>query len=187
MEKKEGGKGAPPEFLSTHPGYETRVQQLRSFLPEALTYYQPREQHIEALPLPESLDTATARAERELLKRVAAINRFIEEQNGERAVVEALAYELRMNPQIVVHERQQYQIGYGQYAALRGLAHLSGQSIERIADDYRRGRSWSEMAVSRGNRITDLTRWFSDLIQTTGSVGRQLKSQPLRPNTRVRP
>jgi predicted Zn-dependent protease len=39
MEKKEGGKGAPPEFLSTHPGYETRVQQIRNFMPEALSYY----------------------------------------------------------------------------------------------------------------------------------------------------
>ena len=35
-EKKDGGKETPPEFLSTRPGYETRVQQLRDFLREAL-------------------------------------------------------------------------------------------------------------------------------------------------------
>jgi predicted Zn-dependent protease len=33
-------KGArPPEFLSTHPANETRIQNLRDLLPEAMTYY----------------------------------------------------------------------------------------------------------------------------------------------------
>jgi predicted Zn-dependent protease len=35
-------KGAPPEFLSTHPGHGTRIQQLQSWMPEALALYQPR-------------------------------------------------------------------------------------------------------------------------------------------------
>jgi predicted Zn-dependent protease len=30
---------APPEFLSTHPADETRIQNLRDLLPEAMTYY----------------------------------------------------------------------------------------------------------------------------------------------------
>ena len=30
---------APPEFLSTHPSHDTRIQDLNSWLPEALTYY----------------------------------------------------------------------------------------------------------------------------------------------------
>jgi len=28
-----------PEFLSTHPGDETRIKNLRNFLPEAMKYY----------------------------------------------------------------------------------------------------------------------------------------------------
>lgn len=31
----------PPEFLSTHPNEETRIQRLRSFMPTALKYYKP--------------------------------------------------------------------------------------------------------------------------------------------------
>lgn len=31
----------PPEFLSTHPSDETRIQKIREELPEALTYYKP--------------------------------------------------------------------------------------------------------------------------------------------------
>lgn len=186
MEKKEGGKGAPPEFLSTHPGYETRVQQLRSFLPEALSYYQPVNGRVEVLPLAESLDTAAAKSERELLKRVAAVNRFVEEQNGERVLVQALARELRINPQIVVQERQQLRMGYGQYAALRGVAFLGRTSLNRIADDYQRGRPWSEITANNGSRINELTAWFGELIRTTNNVGRQLQGQQVRPSTRLR-
>jgi predicted Zn-dependent protease len=187
MEKKDGGKGAPPEFLSTHPGYETRIQNLRSFIPEALTYFQPSAARVELLPSAEALDSAGARAERELLKRVAAVNRFVEEQNGERVIVEALARELRLNPQLIVQERQQLRVGYGQYAALRGVAFLGRGSLNRIADDYQRGRPWSEITSGNGSRIGELTNWFGELIRTANSVGRQLPSQQLRPNTRLRP
>lgn len=31
--------GRPPEFLSTHPTDEKRIQQIKSYIPEALTYY----------------------------------------------------------------------------------------------------------------------------------------------------
>jgi predicted Zn-dependent protease len=37
----EGG-GEPPEFLSTHPSHETRIEQIREYLPEAMQYYQPQ-------------------------------------------------------------------------------------------------------------------------------------------------
>jgi len=33
------GKSQPPEFLSTHPGYQTRINNLNRWLPEAMTYY----------------------------------------------------------------------------------------------------------------------------------------------------
>jgi len=34
-------KGAPPEFLSTHPSDATRIRQLKDEIPEAMTYYKP--------------------------------------------------------------------------------------------------------------------------------------------------
>ncbi len=171
MEKKDGAKGRPPEFLSTHPGYETRVQNIRSFLPEALSYYQPSNARLETLPSPESLDTPAAKSERELLKRIEAINRAVEQQNGERAVVEALAYELRLSPQSLVQERQQLQTGYGQYAALRGVAFLGRSSLSRVADDYQRGRPWSEVASTNGTRLNELMVWLGEVIRTTNNWG----------------
>jgi len=184
MEKKEGAKGAPPEFLSTHPGYETRIHQLRSFLPEALNYYHASAARIETLPSPQSLDTATAKSERELLKRMSAINRFVEEQSGERPVVEALAYELRTSPQIVFQERQQLRVGYGQYAALRGVSYLGRGSINRVVEQYQRGLSWSEITSNNGSRLNELTVWIGDVMRTTNNMGRQLRNQQPRPNVR---
>jgi len=40
MENQSKG-GQPPEFLSTHPGHQTRMQRIRENLPEALRYYRP--------------------------------------------------------------------------------------------------------------------------------------------------
>jgi predicted Zn-dependent protease len=35
----EKGGGSPPEFLSTHPSYDTRIQNIQNWLPEAMEYY----------------------------------------------------------------------------------------------------------------------------------------------------
>jgi predicted Zn-dependent protease len=40
--KAASGSGKPPEFLSTHPSDEKRIQKIKEELPEALTYYKPR-------------------------------------------------------------------------------------------------------------------------------------------------
>ena len=183
MEKKDGRKGAPPDFLSTHPGYERRIQQLRSFMPEALSYYQPSSARVELLPAPESLDSPTAKAERELRKRIQAINRYVEQQNGERPVVEALAYELRLTLQSVLQERHQLRVGYAQYAALRGVSYLGRLLLKRILAEYQRGRPWSEIAQANGTRVNELTVWLNNVLRTTQDTVRQSRNQQLRPGS----
>jgi len=42
MEQLSSG-GGPAEFLSTHPGHETRIQQLKKWMPEAMAMYQGRQ------------------------------------------------------------------------------------------------------------------------------------------------
>jgi predicted Zn-dependent protease len=36
------GRGAPTEFLSTHPSHETRITQLKKWMPEAMAIYQTK-------------------------------------------------------------------------------------------------------------------------------------------------
>lgn len=50
MEQLSGG-GGPSEFLSTHPGHETRIAQLKKWMPEAMAIYQKR-QPVQAAELP---------------------------------------------------------------------------------------------------------------------------------------
>lgn len=38
---QKAGGGGTPEFLSTHPSEDTRIQRLRELMPEALKYYKP--------------------------------------------------------------------------------------------------------------------------------------------------
>jgi predicted Zn-dependent protease len=40
MEKAGGGQH-PPEFESTHPSEENRIEQLKKWMPEAMKYYKP--------------------------------------------------------------------------------------------------------------------------------------------------
>ncbi|MGQ0554355.1 MAG: M48 family metallopeptidase [Nitrospiraceae bacterium] len=46
------GGGGPAEFLSTHPGHDTRIDQLKEWMPEAMAIYQKRAP-LPAAPLPE--------------------------------------------------------------------------------------------------------------------------------------
>ena len=41
MEQMSSGKGTA-EFLSTHPGHETRIEQLEKWMPEAMAIYQTK-------------------------------------------------------------------------------------------------------------------------------------------------
>jgi predicted Zn-dependent protease len=187
IEKKDSIKdrSSPPEFLSTHPGYETRTQQLRAFIPEALPHFRPTDRTLESLPSLQALDSPTAKAERELLKRIQAVDRQAMDPRGERAVVEALGYTLRMDPSLLYQERQQLRLSYGHYAALRGISFLGRAPLRRIVADYQSGVSWSNLTQSYGSRVTDLISWLGEFRRTAAAIQGQLRTQPLRPG-RVR-
>ena len=109
----------------------------------------------------------------------------MEQQNGERAVAEALAYKLRLNLLTIVNERQQLKVGYGQYAALRVLRIWVGDPLGSIVAEYQRGRSWSTIAQDNASGLNELTAWITDLMRTTSAVGRQLRTQPYRSSPRM--
>lgn len=179
MEKKESGRaqGAPPEFLSTHPGYETRTRQLRPWISEALKFYRAADGDVERLPTIESMDSPMAKAERELIKRIQAVNQQAQSERGARAVVEALSYQLRLRPAVVVEEIRQVGLGPGQYGALRGLSQLGRSPIRRVLADYQKGVRWSDLAQTHGAKLTELLSWMGELRRAAAAFQGQLRTR----------
>jgi metalloendopeptidase OMA1, mitochondrial len=172
MEQKQ--KGAPPEFLSTHPSSGTRVEELRAYMPEALGYYQSGERNLEKLPSPQELDSPKAKMERDLVKRIQAVNQLAQQKQGERAVAEAIGSNLRMDLMSVAQERQQLQLGYGQYAALRGVSYLGKSSLRQVLADYQNGERWYDLSERSGTRLPELISWMNEVqraaSQRSGSL-----------------
>ena len=166
MEKKDKVKGAgsPPEFLSTHPGYETRTRQLQLWIPEAIKYYRSSMERIESLPKLHHLETPLTRMEREMFKRIQSVNRKARSEQGQRSVVQALGYILRIDPAHLFQERQQLRLGYGQHAALRGLAWLGYAPLRQVRKSYDRGLSWSELSRTHGTRIAEILTFMRRLL-----------------------
>ena len=174
MKRKESakGQGAPPGFLSTHPGYEKRTQQLRAWIPEAMQHYRPLNQTVELLPSLKTLDSPKARAERELIKRIQEVNQLIRDRRGEKILFETLGYYLNMDPGFLYQERQKARLSYGEYAALRGLT-FKGKgrtSFGRVFRTYARGTNWTEMTQRYKVPITELLSFMRRIWRTTAKV-----------------
>src|SRR5258705_7283544 len=161
MEQKAQAKKAPPDFLSTHPGAGTRVEELRAFMPQALEYYRPSDRGLETLPSLQAIDSPRAKVERDLVKRMQAVNQLAGQK--ERAVAEAIGSSLRMDLYAVAEERQQLKLGYGQYAALRGVAYLGKSSLRPVLQDYQSGARWSDLAALHGANMPELIAWMGDI------------------------
>ncbi|MFB3060232.1 MAG: M48 family metallopeptidase [Candidatus Binatia bacterium] len=172
MERKESakGQGAPPGFLSTHPGYEKRTQQLRAWIPEAMQYYRPLNQAVELLPSLKSLDSPKARAERELMKRIQEVNQLIRDGRGERVLFETLGYYLKMDPYFLYQERQKVRLSYGEYVALRGLSFKGRTSFGQVLRTYGRGTNWTDMTQRFSVPITELLSFMRRIWRTTAKV-----------------
>src|SRR5262249_34911851 len=58
--QEESRGGQPPEFLSTHPSHQTRIQHLKERIPEAMPLYEASRSRQQTHILPEQLCSTTA-------------------------------------------------------------------------------------------------------------------------------
>ncbi len=160
------GQGAPPGFMSTHPGYTKRTQQLRAWIPEALKFYRTSQAIPELLPSLKALDSPQALAERALLKKIGTVNKQTGDAPGQKAMLQALGYRVRSRDwRELLQEIQQLRVSLGEYAALKGTSYLRQASIRRVVGRYRNNASWTEITQREGVKITDLISFLTDLLR----------------------
>ncbi len=102
-----------------------------------------------------------------------------------QAVARALGYTLRMDPSLIVRERQEIGLDYGNYAAIKSVSYLGRASPKRVFNDFRNGVAWSDIAQNNGTRLSELLSIMRELSRTTATIQRQLRSQ-LQPPYRIR-
>ena len=96
-------------------------------------------------------------------------------------MAEAISYNLRTDMRSVVQERQQLRLGYGEYAALRGVSHLGRSPLRQILADYQDGVRWYDLSERNGARLAELSAWLSDIQRAAGGSQGRLRDQPSRP------
>ena len=159
------GKGAPPSFMSTHPGYEKRTQQLRAWIPEALKFYRTSRSTPELLPSLDAMNSPQTIAERALLKKMGTINKQARNVLGQKAILQALGYRISRDWKELFREIKHLRVNFGEYSALRGTAYLTQASIRRIVGSYKKNASWTEITQRRGIKMSKLISFMTDLIR----------------------
>jgi predicted Zn-dependent protease len=149
MSKVERQQAAPPEFLSTHPAYGTRVERIRAALPRALAHYdEDTAARARRLPSPAALARPEAR-EAELLGAVQRLDRLAGTASA-RAVIGAVAAELAVRPQDVSELATRARLSPGEAALALAIERESAMPLGRLVSDLRRGRGWYEIVRESG-------------------------------------
>ena len=162
MAEAERGQGAPPEFLSTHPSYGTRVERIERAIPRALVYYEDGSRVRNArLPALAELESAPP-GETELLEAVQRLDRIARGERGSRALASAIGDAFRVQPRSVVDLGNRAGLTAGETALVLAIQKRTGASVSALVGDAQRGRSWYDTARAAGAApaacADDLTR-----------------------------
>ena len=137
----------PPEFLSTHPNYDTRQRNIESWLPEALRHYRA-DAAAPVSVLPSLSATAvTADGRDAALHRYArAIDRRAAGRPGPEVVLQAMATVFEVPRSVVAHYVRSSQLGVGAVAVAMALSKAGAGEVAGLVAARARGDAWGTLA-----------------------------------------
>jgi predicted Zn-dependent protease len=149
MAEVERRQPTPPEFLSTHPSYGTRIARIRESMPQALDRYRPVASRNRRLPTLAEL-TPPDPAEQGLLERVDRVDRLAAREPTARTLPYAIASEFRTSPEEVVGLAERARLTPGETALALAIRNHTGVAIGSIVDGVNRRRSWFRVVRETG-------------------------------------
>jgi len=167
MGTAEGAGSAPPEFLSTHPSYGTRIERIRAALPRALEYYEPGRAPNRTLPALAALEGANP-SERAIFDSVVRIDQLAAKAE-DAAVATAIGAEFDQRPEAVVTYANQSALSPGEAALALAVLRDTKVAPERLARDLQGGAGWWRI-------IRDTGASPRALVIDLGSVAKRLSS-----------
>jgi len=151
--EKAGGK-APPEFLSTHPSYGTRQAQIRRWLPEVRRYYTPVPgMKIGPLPSLSELEAIEDHGQAAFQRYARAVDEAERSKWGESVMKAALTRGLGVTSSELERRLHARGLSLGEVAVASAISAATGRGFEEVADEYQRGRLWSELAGSDTGKV----------------------------------
>jgi hypothetical protein len=153
MEAEE--RQGPPEFLSTHPSYGTRVANIEGWLPEARSYLHGVPETGATLPPLESVERAGG-PEHDLLGAIARVNRLAARQSG--ALLRAMAREFQMEPAAIVQLQRDVGLSPGELAVVLVLADEGPLTRAALTADLRSDADWAAIVRRHGASPAGVSR-----------------------------
>lgn len=173
MGQQKGAQAAPPEFLSTHPSYGTRVQRIEGALPRALGFYEPGRVSNRPLPALKQLRGGDA-GEEALLEAVMKIDRLAARASSQQTVATEIGRAFDIKADSVVQFANQASLSPGEAALAFALLRSTKIPPQQLVDDLRRGSSWWGIIRQAGASPRRLA-------QDLDRVSTRLTPQPRRP------
>jgi len=169
----------PPEFLSTHPSYGTRITDIRRWLPEAERYYKPDDVKNEKLPALVDLEEGADHGEAACKRYARTIDQKAVGPQGQRVFGAAIAEVMGLSPQTVTRRQSESGFSLGEVAVASALAKAGAGPFEQVAAAYKKERRWSATARNDDGVIKEaLGLLRATLVAARGGTAQQSRGGP---------
>ena len=140
------GDRVPPEFLSTHPGYDTRQRNLEAWLPEALGHCDAgAPAPIAVLPSLAEIAAGPDAGDAAFRRYARAIDARVGGRPGLQIVVQAMATVFDLSHGVLEQYLRTADMSVGEVAVAMALANAGAAPVEDLLAAHQRGETWGAL------------------------------------------